>query len=118
MEALFKNILKKENVVILYQPHRYTRTRDSFDEIIRVLKMPKNLVILKEYAASEEIIQGAKASDIFNKLDKNNYNFLEFANNHTEAKNFVTSIFKDNYTIFSVGAGNLNEVLYSLKDNI
>lgn len=118
MEALFKNILRKENIIILYQPHRYTRTRDSFDEIVRVLKMPKNLVLLKEYAASEEIIKGASASDLFEKLNKNDYNFLKFANNHTEARNLVTSIFKDNYTIFSVGAGNLNEVLYSLRNNI
>lgn len=118
MEELFNNILRKENIIILYQPHRYTRTRDSFDEIVKVLKKPNNLVILKEYAASEKVIQGATASDIFDKLNKKDYNFLKFANTKKEAENFITSIFKDNYTVFSVGAGNLNEVLYSLKDKI
>ena len=47
MEALFENILRNEKMVILYQPHKYTRTRDSFDGIVKTLKMPKNLIILK-----------------------------------------------------------------------
>jgi len=118
MKELFKNILRKKNIIILYQPHRYTRTRDSFDELVNVLKMPENLVILKEYAASEEVIEGAGAKDLFNNLDKKNYNFLKFANNKEEAQKFITSVFDKNYTIFSVGAGNLNEVLYSLKGKI
>ncbi len=118
IEELFKNILRKENIVILYQPHRYTRTRDSFDEIVKVLKMPQNLVVLKEYAASEKIIEGAGAKDLFRHLNPENYNFLKFANNIEEAEKMVISVFNDNYTVFSVGAGNLNEVLYSLKDKI
>jgi UDP-N-acetylmuramate--alanine ligase len=118
IEQLFHNILREKNIVILYQPHRYTRTRDSFGEIVRVLKMPKNLVVLKEYSASEEFIEGATAQDIFSKLDKESYDFLRFANNKKEAEELVTSVFNENYTIFSVGAGNLNEVLYSLKDKI
>ena len=118
IEALFKNILRKNNVVVLYQPHRYTRTRDNFKEITEVLKLPERLIILKEYAASEEVIKGAGAMDIFKVLDKSNYKFLAFADNKSEAQRIITENFKENYILYSVGAGNLNEVLYSLRESL
>lgn len=118
ISELFKNILRNERIVILYQPHRYSRTRDNFNEIVEVLKMPKNLVVLKEYSANETIIEGAKAVDLFNKLKKSDYEFLKFAENHKEAENFAQSVYDDNYILFSVGAGNVNEVLYSLAKKL
>ena len=42
-----------------YQPHRYSRTRDLFDDFVRVLSSVDALVLLEVYAADEAPLAGA-----------------------------------------------------------
>ena len=53
-----------ERIVLVFQPHRYTRTRDSFDEFVRVLSEVDVLIITDVYAAGESPIAGADSSGI------------------------------------------------------
>lgn len=46
-------------VVMVYQPHRYTRTRDLYDDFVRVLAGVDLLLLLEVYAAGEAPIAGA-----------------------------------------------------------
>lgn len=49
----------ERRVVLVFQPHRYTRTRDLMDDFARVLSDVDVLVLLEVYAAGEEPIAGA-----------------------------------------------------------
>lgn len=53
-----------KRVVLVFQPHRYTRTRDCFDEFVRVLSAVDVLIITDVYAAGELPIAGADSSGI------------------------------------------------------
>jgi UDP-N-acetylmuramate--alanine ligase len=44
---------------MVYQPHRYTRTRDLFEHFCQVLSLPDKLFLLDTYSAGESYIQGA-----------------------------------------------------------
>ena len=46
-------------LVLVFQPHRYTRTRDLLDDFARVLSAADVLLVLEVYAAGEEPIAGA-----------------------------------------------------------
>ena len=46
-------------LVMIYQPHRYTRTRDLFEDFVEVLSQVDVLILLDVYAAGEEAIPGA-----------------------------------------------------------
>lgn len=46
-------------IVMCYQPHRYTRTRDLYEDFVEVLSTVDALVMLEVYSAGEEIIIGA-----------------------------------------------------------
>ncbi len=46
-------------LVMIYQPHRYTRTRDLFEDFVEVLSNVDVLVLLEVYSAGEEPITGA-----------------------------------------------------------
>ena len=41
-------------LVMVYQPHRYTRTRDLFGDFCNVLSLPDKLMLLDVYSAGEE----------------------------------------------------------------
>lgn len=49
----------ERRLVMVYQPHRYTRTRDLYEDFVDVLSQVDNLVLLEVYAAGEEPISGA-----------------------------------------------------------
>ncbi len=58
----------KRRLVMAYQPHRYTRTRDLFDDFVRVLSEVDELVLLDIYSAGEEPIRGAEGVTLCNAI--------------------------------------------------
>ncbi|EJW95997.1 UDP-N-acetylmuramate-L-alanine ligase, partial [gut metagenome] len=48
-----------KRVIVAFQPHRYTRTRDCFDEFVKVLADLEGLVLAEVYPAGETPIEGA-----------------------------------------------------------
>lgn len=46
-------------LVMMYQPHRYTRTRDLYEDFVDVLSTVDALILLEVYSAGEEPILGA-----------------------------------------------------------
>lgn len=51
----------ERRIVLVFQPHRYTRTRDLMDDFANVLGQADVLVLLEVYAAGETMIPGADA---------------------------------------------------------
>ena len=49
----------QRRLVVVFQPHRYTRTRDLFEDFCEILSTADALVLLEVYAAGEEPIEGA-----------------------------------------------------------
>ena len=56
-----RDMWPERRLVMCYQPHRYTRTRDLYDDFVRVLSAVDVLVCLEVYAAGEAPIAGADA---------------------------------------------------------
>ncbi|MDP2561463.1 UDP-N-acetylmuramate--L-alanine ligase [Psychrobium sp. 1_MG-2023] len=48
-----------KRLVMIYQPHRYTRTRDLYEDFVEVLSQVDELLLLEVYSAGEEPIVGA-----------------------------------------------------------
>ena len=55
-------------LVMVYQPHRYSRTMELFDQFVDVLSQVDFLVLLDTYAAGEAPIAGASSKDIYQQL--------------------------------------------------
>ena len=57
-------------LVMVYQPHRYTRTRDLFSDFCQVLSLPDKLMLLDVYSAGEDYIQGADGASLVKEIKK------------------------------------------------
>ncbi len=55
-------------IVMLFQPHRYTRTRDCYDDFVRVLSGVDQLLLLDVYSAGEKPIAGADSRSLARSL--------------------------------------------------
>ena len=62
--AAIRSGWSNQRLVVVYQPHRYTRTRDLFEDFSQVLSQAEILLILDVYAAGEEPITGADSRSL------------------------------------------------------
>lgn len=60
----------ERRLVIVFQPHRYSRTQECFDEFVRVLSSVDHLLLLDIYAAGEEPIEGISTEKLANAIRK------------------------------------------------
>lgn len=60
----------KNRLVMVYQPHRYTRTFELFDQFIEVLSEVDYLILVDVYPAGEAYISGATSKDLYDKLSQ------------------------------------------------
>lgn len=59
-----------KRIVMVYQPHRYTRTRDLFSDFARVLSLPDKLILLDVYSAGEAKISGADGKSLADEISR------------------------------------------------
>lgn len=71
-----KTLFSKRRIVIAFQPHLYTRTRDFATEFAHVLDMADEIILLDIYPARELPIEGVDAAMIKNKMGNPNVTIL------------------------------------------
>ena len=108
-------IWKNKKKIVVFQPHRYTRTKDLFDEFIKTLLNIENLLLLDIYPASERIIKGYEGKDLFQALKKNGSKAL-FCQNHTEVIEKLENMTSGNEVIITQGAGTTSELARKISN--
>lgn len=98
-----------KRMLLVFQPHRYTRTRDLFDDFIDVLSGVDSLIILEVYAAGEEQIPFADGRTLV-KILKNNGANVMFAENLEEAKLTIYEVSQDGDLVVTMGAGSIGKL--------
>ena len=108
-------IWKNNKKIVVFQPHRYTRTMDLFDEFIKILLNIENLLLLDIYPANEKIIKGYEGKDLFLALKKKGSNVV-FCQNHTEVIENLENITAGNEVIITQGAGTTSELARKISN--
>ena len=108
-------IWKNKKKIVVFQPHRYTRTKDLFDEFIKTLLNIENLLLLDIYPASEKIIKGYEGKDLFQALKKNGSKVV-FCQNHTEVIEKLVNMTSGNEVIITQGAGTTSELARKISN--
>lgn len=104
--------------VVVFQPHRYTRTRDLFEDFSQVLADADVLILSEVFAAGEEVIAGADGRSLCAAIrarGKVNPIFIEDIEDVHEA--LKTIVQKDDL-VLTLGAGSIGRVAATLKDNL
>jgi UDP-N-acetylmuramate--alanine ligase len=94
-------------LVMVYQPHRYTRTRDLFGDFCNVLSKPDKLMLLDVYSAGEEYIKGADSASIVSELLKRGQVKPIFVENHDTLPALFEQELQDGDVLLMQGAGNI-----------
>lgn len=103
-------------LVMVFQPHRYTRTRDLYEDFVRVLQQVDELVLLEVYPAGEDPIQGADGRHLCRSIRAKGKLEPHFARDVAEVPEILDRIVKENDIVLTQGAGNVVQVAGILKD--
>lgn len=115
MVTTSRELFPDRRIFMVFQPHRFTRTRDLFQEFVDVLGTVDRLVIVDTYAASEIPIEGAHAGDLTSAIKNTCSVPTEFAPTAQVALEYVLEHVQDNDVLIVQGAGNVDQVSTQLK---
>jgi len=106
----------KRRLVLVFQPHRYTRTRDLLDDFAAVLSTVDVLVLLEVYPAGEDPIAGADTRAIARAVRGRGAVEPVFAESLDGLPGLLESIIKDGDLILTMGAGDIGAAAAGLAD--
>ncbi|PAV26038.1 UDP-N-acetylmuramate--L-alanine ligase [Tamilnaduibacter salinus] len=104
-------------LVMLYQPHRFSRTRDLYEDFVRVLSDVDELLMLDVYPAGEPPIPGADARSLCRSIRQRGQVEPVFVENQDEIPTLLGRILKDGDLLFTQGAGDIGGVSARLAKN-
>jgi UDP-N-acetylmuramate--alanine ligase len=97
-------------LVMVYQPHRYTRTRDLFKDFCQVLALPDKLMLLDVYSAGEDYIQGADGVTLAKAIQgKGDFKPI-FVEKHDSLPALFERELQDGDVLLMQGAGNIGAI--------
>ena len=109
-----KEEFQDKKILMIFQPHRYTRTAQLYDEFVDVLNKADSLILLDIYSASEESIKGVTSRALAETIKKQGHKNVLHVKNHDD----LLDIVKEKKGLFDVivtqGAGSISKVCESI----
>lgn len=102
-------------VLVAFQPHRYSRTRDCFEDFAKVLSSVDALVLADVYPAGETPIPGADGRSLARAVRLMGHTDLIFVDRATDMDDAIMKMARDGDVVVTMGAGNVGLVAPRLK---
>ncbi len=107
-------------VHVVFQPHRYSRTRDLLEEFARAFADADSLFVLDIYAASEKPIEGITGEALAQAIREKGGRDAQYANSFADAVSTVAASAQEGDMILTLGAGSVSQlgpmILEKLKE--
>ncbi|HEX9396120.1 MAG TPA: UDP-N-acetylmuramate--L-alanine ligase [Burkholderiales bacterium] len=97
-------------IVLAFQPHRYTRTRDLFDDFVRVLSTADVLLLAEVYAAGEPVIAAADGRSLEKALRAAGRADPVFVADIAAMPAAIRGVARDGDVVLTMGAGSIGNV--------
>src|SRR5271166_6579023 len=94
---------------VIFQPHRYTRTRDLMDEFTSAFGDADSLFVLDIYAASEKPIEGITGEILAQRIREKSGKSVQYSSSSADAVNATAVAAHDGDMILTLGAGSVSQ---------
>ena len=97
----------ERRLLMLYQPHRYSRTRDLYEDFVDVLSANDELMLLEVYSAGEDHVVGADSKSLCRSLRQRGSVEPVYVENIEKAAELLPNLVRPGDIILTQGAGNV-----------
>ena len=105
----------EKRLVMIYQPHRYTRTRDLYEDFVEVLSEVDVLLLLEVYPAGEEAIAGADSRSLCRSIRLRGQLDPVFVSDKENVADVLKGILQPGDLLLTQGAGDITSLAHQLK---
>ncbi len=109
-----RQVWPERRLVMIYQPHRYTRTRDLYEDFVAVLSRCDVLLLLDVYAAGEEPIAGADSRSLARSIRQRGQVEPVFVESIEDVPALLRDMVKAGDVVITQGAGNIGRLAQEL----
>lgn len=113
--AVVRSNWPERRLVMAYQPHRFTRTRDLYEDFVRVLSQVDVLLLLEVYPAGEAPIEGADSKALCRSIRQRGQIEPIYVAEKNELPKVLASTLKDQDIVLTQGAGNIGQLARQLQ---
>jgi UDP-N-acetylmuramate--alanine ligase len=103
-----------QRLVVVFQPHRYTRTRDLFEDFAQVLSTVDVLIVLEVYPAGEAKIAGADSRSLCRAIRLRGQVEPVFAEDKDALYSLLPGLLNDGDVLLTLGAGDIGRMAQAL----
>lgn len=96
-------------LVVLFQPHRYTRTRDLFPEFLEAFDCADELVVTEIYPAGEDAIEGVSGEVLYQALKRRGHLDVSYVPDWRSLSEVVRPNLRPGDLVVVLGAGPIYE---------
>ncbi|WP_432468939.1 UDP-N-acetylmuramate--L-alanine ligase [Agarivorans sp. Z349TD_8] len=96
----------ERRLVMAFQPHRYSRTRDLYEDFVDVLAQVDSLLLLEVYSAGEDVIAGADSRSLCRSLRQRGLEPI-YVKQPDELASLLADVIEDGDVVLTQGAGNI-----------
>ncbi|RKZ52827.1 MAG: UDP-N-acetylmuramate--L-alanine ligase [Candidatus Parabeggiatoa sp. nov. 3] len=107
----------QRRIVLAFQPHRYTRTYDLFDEFVQVLSTVEVLLLLDIYAAGETPIADVTGESLYEAIRAKGVVNAQFVAKVEHLPQLLRPLLRDQDILLTLGAGSIGNVQLSLLND-
>ena len=107
-----KILYPNKKKLVIFQPHLFSRTKDFMNEFAKALEKFDKIALLDIYPAREKPIEGITSQSILDKINNTNKVLL----NKNDIKDLLSN--DDHELVVSMGAGDIGELVESIKKTI
>mgnify|MGYP000224683548 FL=1 len=113
--AAVRGVWPEKRVIVAFQPHRYTRTRDCFEQFVDVLEDIDGLVLAEVYSAGEALIEGADSEHLAAAIAAKGFHRPVVVPVEGVA-DAIAGMVRDGDVVITMGAGSIGRVAPAIAD--
>lgn len=108
--AAVRDAWPDEPLLLIFQPHRYTRTRDLFEDFVEVLSQVDQLILMEVYAAGQQPIAGADGRSLARAIRARGQVDPVFVTEPAQVAEVIDDMVREDGIVLTLGAGNVGSL--------
>ncbi|MEW6116257.1 MAG: UDP-N-acetylmuramate--L-alanine ligase [Nitrospirota bacterium] len=102
-----RECFKEQRILVLFQPHRYTRTRDSMDEFAASFDDADRLFLMDIYPAGEKPIEGIHSEVLFKNIEQRGFKNISYIPDRAAMIKAILAELQPGNVLITLGAGDV-----------
>jgi UDP-N-acetylmuramate--alanine ligase len=108
----------KRPLTVIFQPHRYSRTHDLFDEFLTAFEGADRLILTEIYPAGEDAIPGVNSETLYQAIKRKGHTQVEFVADKNEIPKLLAERLNAGDIALTLGAGDVYKVGEALVETL